>query len=861
MIWFTIALFIVSFLVTALLAPKPEFEDARASSLDDVAFPRATEDAPIPLVLGKVRMNAPNTLWYGDFLAVPIKQKVKTGLFSSKKITIGYEYYLGLDMGLCLGDQVTMTEIWMDEERVWTGTTSDTSVTTGAIDSPELFGGHKGGGGWTGPFKFYPGSIPQTANAYIQGLVGAANVPGYTGVAHIVFEANYIGESNNLRKMAFTLQKYTNDLALSNFGKIGDDMNPMEAVYQICVDPWIGLGLGTSSLDLANFLEVGEVLYAEGNGVSVQVTTSKQGKDILKEILRQIDAIMYQDPTTGLLRVKLIRADYDIETIPYYGENDVIQVRNFTKTAWEDVTAQVKVSFPNRDKESSQVAISQDMATAAMVGRMKTVNMSFPFCYSATTANFIASRERAQQSVPLFQMTLEMNRNAYTLKPGDVFKIAWPEYGIDDLVMRVQKHDLGELLNNKIVVNAIQDSFAIGTVLFAPPAESLWVAPITSPVAITEWSLIDTPFFFARNLDYPVAATYSQPMAIPTFASLGSTGYTMKGGIVSGDLLIEEPDLIAYPSTGTLALALNREDGQLTGIHAGGITLESRKGDFVAGTVGEIYEGSEGILYVGGEWMGFTFVTNNPTTAVITNVYRGLFGSPVLDHPGGSRVYQITGEMFGNGLAGLEVVGDDTGRTTWYYKLLDAVGSNLKAPESVLEESFIPRDEMRLPARPRNLQLAGSRTVQELTSATDLSITWNATDRETGLSYPTELAATETPPETTTYDIEVRIGGVLDAALGAINVSGLTFSIPFSTLTPPVEELDCEIRVWARRVDPDTSGALYLSSGYASLSFTCNIRDNQLLLEGDMQSGADLLLLEGDMQSGGDQLSLEGDEA
>ncbi len=62
MIWFTIALFFVSFLVTALLAPKPDIENARAGSLDDVQFPRATEDAPIPLVLGKIRLNAPNTL-------------------------------------------------------------------------------------------------------------------------------------------------------------------------------------------------------------------------------------------------------------------------------------------------------------------------------------------------------------------------------------------------------------------------------------------------------------------------------------------------------------------------------------------------------------------------------------------------------------------------------------------------------------------------------------------------------------------------------------------------------------------------------------------------------------------------------
>ena len=156
MIWFLLAMFVISFLITAFLTPKPEFEDARASSLKDVNFPRATENAPIPLILGKVRMDAPNTIWYGDFQIEPIEEKISTGIFSSTTVVVGYKYFLGLDLALGMGPEVRVTEIFMDDKSAWTGSTNLTTPTTIQIDQPEFWGGYKAGGGWTGTVKVYP---------------------------------------------------------------------------------------------------------------------------------------------------------------------------------------------------------------------------------------------------------------------------------------------------------------------------------------------------------------------------------------------------------------------------------------------------------------------------------------------------------------------------------------------------------------------------------------------------------------------------------------------------------------------------------------------------------------------------------
>lgn len=845
MIWVNIAIWIVSFLISQLLAPKPDVEDARAGTLDDVAFPQATEDAPIPLVLGKVLLKGPNTLWYGDFATIPIIEKIKVSLFKSIKVIVGHRYFLGLDLGLCLGPRVTLREIYIDEELVWEGTLADEG--TGTIDA-EIFGGHKSGGGWYGDFKYYPGSFPQNINTYVEGQVEAGTLPGYGGQAHIVFEHNEIGESNSLRRMAFGLERYTNTVNAPNEGRIGEDLNPVEALYQVCVDPWIGLGLNPGNIDLANWQQAAVTLAAEQNGVSVVITAPSDGKRLIREILRQIDGIMFQDPATGLLRLKLIRNDYAVRDLPLFDEHDVLRVRSYTKTAWNDVITQVKASFPQRDSDSDAVAVSQDQATAAMLGRMKTVSVSFPFCYDRDLANRLAARERAQLSVPLFRMTLEMNRNAYSLRPGDVFKLNWPEFGARDLVLRVVRHDLGELLNNRIVIECVQDVFAVDTPVFGAPETSGWVAPVTRPQSIGVFIATMLPAFLARKLSFPVPDGYAQPLFLAVAPGDASTAYSVVGGITRDPLDITEPALALYPATGILAAEYSKTAGQETGIDVVGFVLNSPSQDFEsAANKGEVLAGDAGILYIDGEFLGFTRVMNGAQTQ-ISNVYRGLFGTSPRTHAAGTRVFQVDPEHYGYGHAGSELNGD--ARWPYYFKLLDSLGGAQRSPRHEQLHSINASDVMRKPLRPRGLAIDGSRSPETSVSG-PAELTWAATARVTGDSYPEELALTQDLQGPETYDIAVFVGDVYSNSLSVTAHDGLRYTIPFST-----ESGSVEVRVRARRGDPDAPNISpdYLSDGFATLCFLSTPAIDYVLLSGDLQTDDDGILLSGDAQTGADKL-------
>jgi hypothetical protein len=95
--WVLLVLFVATTVVMALLAPRPP--DQKPSALGDFQAPTAETGRIIPVAFGTVKMAGPNVTWYGDLRIDPIR--VRSGPFT--KTTIGYKYYLGMQLGLCHG--------------------------------------------------------------------------------------------------------------------------------------------------------------------------------------------------------------------------------------------------------------------------------------------------------------------------------------------------------------------------------------------------------------------------------------------------------------------------------------------------------------------------------------------------------------------------------------------------------------------------------------------------------------------------------------------------------------------------------------------------------------------------------------
>lgn len=1005
MIWATLALWVVSFIAVALLAPKPELEDARADELDPNNFPRATENAPVPLILGCARLKSPNTLWYGNFRADPITEKVKTGLFSSETVKIGYTYYLTMDLGLCLGPNVQLKKIYIDEEEVnpgdlvseteidpglvnnsfdlngtlpdltpstpltmpstvptppfprtewWnfgardmifrenalgersverastglgqvaidipiadlnlteadidanririevdfrsesflgfptrdhdiqcaddtgsntggsfqgggampnTGPTVQTQTVSGNvypgtryftiliasqgvrvfplsfraynsdeggeilvssesfdIFEPELFGGKEEGGGFISNFTFFPGNFDETPSSYLEGILGSGNVPAYNGISRIVLENANIGESAQLRRFEITLAKYT-DLLTNGFnGRIAadaEDADPAEALYFILTDTWAGMGIPPENVDIQSFRDASSTLIDEANGVSIIITSPQSGRRAITEILRQIDGILYQDGSTGRIVLKLIRDDYVADDLLIYDEDDIIKINSFNKTSWQDVKSQVKVSYQDRNRsEPERVAIAQNMATANMIGQLRTTDISFPFCYDSALANRLASRELSVLSTPLFKMQVEMNRNGYNIKPGDVIKISWSEFGLSEVIMRVQRVDVGALLDNRVVLDLVQDIFSIDDTVFATPEDTSWVDDRPQPETIDTFTLADMPYFYAQRLEYPVSDGFGDVIPFPLQPKLASNTFRLISGTVSGTLDVTSPDGVLYPLAGRLTAAYERTAGFETGVDATGFTIDGVVGQNLndvptAASTADVRSGEAGILYVGGEWMGYEGVTDHGDgTFTLTNIRRALFGTTPAAHSEDDPVYFLNVSLLGDGTKGSLLAEDGT----IYFKILDQVGNTTRAEESETEQDQVLGDVADRPLRPRNLQIDGARSTIPFDAAATptFDLTWVASNRDAS-QVTFEDDAAETPDQTEQYDLEVWIDGVQDMTLSDTNITS-----PYAVDLSAASGTTGEFRLYSKR----TGGDGKTSVGYAWYPFT-----------------------------------------
>lgn len=786
MVFWNLLLFAVSFVVTALLAPKPKIENARASSLDDLKFPQAAEGSPIPLALGKTRLRAPNTLWVGGFRAVAVTEKGprKYGFFGPRKsYIVGYKYYISLDLGLCLGPDVVLKKVWMDKEVLWEGTAGP-NETSFSVSKPDLFGGDKQGGGFAGSFTFYGGQFNQDANAYITAQVGDV-YPAYIGQCHIVMQDCYIGTTASLRPISFEVERYTNNLGLTVEQRLlGEDLNCAEILYTTMVTNWGMLGLSTSDIDIPSIQAAAVVLAAEGNGMSLLVSNANTGKDVVSEALRQMDGLLYQDPESGNIALKLVRQDYDVLTIPEFGPSDIVAIRGFTRTSWQDTINQVRVQYTNREgKYETGSAFEQDLANINMQGRVRSTNISFPGAYTAEVAARLAAREIAQLSVPLYSASFEIKRRAGNLKPGDPFKLTWPEYGIDQVVMRVGKFNLGELLDGRIVIDATQDEFATSISVFAAPEPTNWEPINRQALEIERFKVLEAPYFIVSNIDTSIGdppesgeGYFFNLAQISGANQLGFNTRVTQATSFSGYVAGLEQE--SYSRVAILGEDINLEDGFLNGtitsLAITGMTDITIPGLLVSVSESEAKQGYN--LFVLGTEI-FTFQTATPTGSgayTLGNVRRALLDTNFEAHSTGDVLFFID---------------------TLEHLVPGAFKATASDPLSVAFSSFTDRDSFpwddapvfpltpnrrfERPLPPDNLLINGFRDIRTLLTGTNYTVAWNRRNRLSN-SILWNNEADQSTEAGVTYELRFYLNDVLQGSYTQTGLTGTTATVNFT---------------------------------------------------------------------------------
>lgn len=122
----------------------------------------------------------------------------------SKKVTVGYRYYLGMHMVMSHGPVDALLRIRVDNKIAWEGNVSGQEDFL--VNAPGLFGGESREGGVQGIVGFMDGAADQVADDYLVAQLGDL-VPAFRGVAGVVLKQTYVGINPYLKRWGFRLQR------------------------------------------------------------------------------------------------------------------------------------------------------------------------------------------------------------------------------------------------------------------------------------------------------------------------------------------------------------------------------------------------------------------------------------------------------------------------------------------------------------------------------------------------------------------------------------------------------------------------------------------------------------------------------
>jgi hypothetical protein len=438
------------------------------------------------------------------------------------------DYRLSIHYRICHGPIDALLGIYVGEKEAWTGEiAAETDI---VINRPDLFGGPKKEGGVAGVARFLPGGPSQVMPEHLASRLGltSATCPGYRGMASLFFagssgSSDFFGQtftygaqgflwaSNNpyLKTIWMKIRRKPRGLNQS-IALIGPDANPAHIIYECLTNQDWGQGGAPSGINTASFQAAAQTLFNEGFGLSLMWTKQATIEAFVSEILDHIQATLFVNPRDGLMTIKLIRDDYDIDDLPILNA-DNCKVIEFDRKAWGETINEIVVTWTNPENEKEETVAAQNNANIAVQGGIISDSRNYYGVRNAELAQELAFRDLAQSSAPLAVFKINVDRTAWDFVPGGCARLQYPEYGIDDVVVRLTDINYGKPGAPTIELSVIEDIFSISRADYDTADGTQWEDPSVDPAAPAYSRLITAPAYLVTQALPSSQATAEYP--------------------------------------------------------------------------------------------------------------------------------------------------------------------------------------------------------------------------------------------------------------------------------------------------------------------------------------------------------------
>jgi hypothetical protein len=544
-------------------------------------------------------------------------------------------------------------------------------------------------------------------------------------------------------------------------------MNPAHIVYQCLTDPEWGMGYSPTIINDASFRAAADIFHAEGMGLCLHWTQQQTIDAFVQAVMDHAGAVLRQNPRTGLFEIKALRGDYVVGSLPLLDESNIRSLESFDRAGPAEAVNEVTVRFDDAETGKTGSVTLQNLAAVEAVGGPVARSVAYPGLPTPALAARVAMRDLRVLSTPLARVRLRMNRQGYSILPGDVVRLAWPKLGISQLVLRVARVNTGALTDGAIEIEAVEDVFGLGASVYVAQQPVAWQPPDTAPTPIATRAVIEAPYYeLQRQLssaDLSVLAADAGYLLVGAARPSGSAVRFTIADRTAGVGEYEEAGAGDFCAAGTLAASLGYAETSVV------LSASSDPGLIETGTYALI--GPE-IVRVDG-W--------DPGTSTLT-IGRGVLDTVAASHAAGATILFL-GAV--NASDGVERVGGEAVDV----KLLTVAGSGTLGEGLASADTVTFASRAARPYPPGRLRING--LAYPVSVEAPVHISWAHRNR-LQQNLEGDESGSIGPEGGTTYSVRLLAAVSEVETASASGISGTSW-----TVTPAPGAGDYIVEVWS----------------------------------------------------------------
>lgn len=270
-------------------------------------------------------------------------------------------------------------------------------------------------------------------------------------------------------------------------------MNPAHILIECATNRDWGRGLSFNDIDLESFKQAADALYRESFGLCFRYNRQDQLDTFVQQVLDHIGAAQYADLSTGKLTLKLIRDDYDAETLPLFTyDNGILAVQDDDSASIDSAPNEIVITYHNPVINEDVEVRAQNLASIQAVGLISS-STDYKAIPTHELAARVAQRDLETSVAGITRLTIKFDRRGGVLEPASCFRVSLPDRDIKNMVLRVGK--IEEQDDGSFLITGIQDVFGMPSTSYSSNQQgSEWVSPDKSLHVITDSQIIEMPY-------------------------------------------------------------------------------------------------------------------------------------------------------------------------------------------------------------------------------------------------------------------------------------------------------------------------------------------------------------------------------